>query len=112
MHECVLSLSRWCLDCFFIWDPNRQRTLPGKSPFSILEPFDVIHNFSAECQYFFLLSFRNETHDARPNDRPSSWASGGCDFGHCPRFAVCVEKSVPVASGEWHAQVWVKVLAP
>ena len=26
-------------------------------------------------------------------------------------FAVCVENSVPVASGAWHAQVWVKVLA-
>jgi hypothetical protein len=26
-------------------------------------------------------------------------------------FVVCVEKSVPVASGAWHGQVWVKVLA-
>ena len=25
------------------------------------------------------------------------------------RFAVCVEKSVPVASAQWHVQVWVKV---
>jgi hypothetical protein len=25
------------------------------------------------------------------------------------RFAVCVENSVPVASAQWHVQVWVKV---
>ena len=26
-------------------------------------------------------------------------------------FAICVENSVPVSLGAWHAQVWVKVLA-
>jgi hypothetical protein len=51
---------------FFIshWDPNRQRTLPGKSPLSVLEPSDVILNFVFECQYFFQLFFRNEPYRA------------------------------------------------
>ena len=35
------------------WDPNRQRTLPGKSALSLLEPSAVILNFGSECQYFF-----------------------------------------------------------
>ncbi len=38
-------------------------------------------------------------------------ARGGCDSDTARRFGVCVEKSVPVASGAWHAPVWVKVLA-
>jgi hypothetical protein len=39
-------------------------------------------------------------------------ARGVVRFGTARRFAVCFENSVPVASGAWHAQVWVKVLAP
>src|SRR5205814_2400409 len=37
---------------FFIshWDPNRQRTLPGKSALSVLELSDVILNFGSDCQ--------------------------------------------------------------
>ena len=32
------------------WDPNRQRTLPGKSPLSVLESSDVILNFGSDYQ--------------------------------------------------------------
>ena len=59
---CVLSLSRSVFGSFFIshWDPNRQRTLPGKSLLSVLEPSGVILNFDSECQCFFNCFFRNE----------------------------------------------------
>ena len=33
--------------------PNRQRTLPGKSRLSFLEPSALILNLPFECQYFF-----------------------------------------------------------
>ena len=39
------------------------------------------------------------------------WLQGVRLTGDSARFAVCVEKAVPVASGAWHGQVSVKVLA-
>ena len=59
---------------FFIfhWGPEQTKNPTGQKSLSVLEPSDVIRNFGAECQYFFLLFFRNETDDARLNDRPSS----------------------------------------
>src|SRR5438132_13216548 len=57
---CVLSLSRSCFVLVFLvrWVPNRQRTVPGKSPVSLLEPCSLILNFSFWCQYLFLIFFR------------------------------------------------------
>src|SRR5215472_11871717 len=60
------SLNTW--DLFFLfpgrvylffghWTTNRQRTLPGKSPLSVLQPPAFILNFACECQYFFLEFF-------------------------------------------------------
>src|SRR5437899_10713697 len=40
------------------WVPNRQRTVPGKSHVSALEPCSLILNFRFWCKYLFLIFFR------------------------------------------------------
>ena len=35
------------------WDPEQTKNSTGQKSLSVLEPCDVIHNFGAECQYFF-----------------------------------------------------------
>src|SRR5438876_1895378 len=50
---CVLSLSRWCLFWFFL---NTQRTLPGKSPLSVLEPCRRDTEFRLRVSILFLKS--------------------------------------------------------
>jgi hypothetical protein len=45
--ECVLSLSRLCLFCFFgLFGSEQTKNLPGKNPLSVLEPCSLILNFS------------------------------------------------------------------
>src|SRR5712691_1069271 len=39
---------------------EKTKTLPGKSPLSVLEPSAVILNFGFGCQYFFYLFFGSE----------------------------------------------------
>src|SRR5437870_12725528 len=63
------------------WVPNRQRTVPGKSPVSVLEPCSLILNFSFWCQYLFFNFFRGERRAIGRGD-----AFGACWCGlpcHC-----------------------------
>src|SRR5436309_12642492 len=140
---CVLSLSRSCFVLVFLvhWAPNGQRTVPGKSPVSVLEPCALILNFGFECQYFFY-NFLRGGDGIGGGQRPASvaqpsWLWGQrasclldynrtgtrqdarsphrlgslCHAALSERIAVCVDEAVPVASGPWHGLGWVKVLA-
>src|SRR5690242_2654039 len=96
----------------FHWVPNRQRTLPGKSHLSVLEPSAVIRISASSVNTFFSLFHRAmAVVPAREARRASVTGQSLQRFRCSLRFAVCVENSVPVASTAWHAQVWVKVLA-
>ena len=88
------------LDCFLSFTGIRKDKEPYRA--KVLYLFGT---FRRDTQFWFRVSilfltvFRNEPIGTLKVT------------GTARRFAVCVENSVPVASGAWHAQVWVKVLA-
>ena len=68
--------------------PKRQRTLPGKSLLSVLEPSAVILNFGSESPYFFNCFSGTKPMTLAPNDRTSSCEARGLQrFAHGP--ALC-----------------------
>src|SRR5439155_25068524 len=63
------------------WVPNRQRTVPGKSRVSVLEPCSLILNFSFWCQYLFFNFLRVE---CRANGRGDAFGASEWGVpGHC-----------------------------
>src|SRR5436190_10666129 len=80
----------------------------GQKAFVSFGTFRRDTEFSFGVSILFLNCFSGTNHivpshnDGRAPARAAIW-------GTAQRFAVCFENSVPVASGAWHAQVWVKV---
>ena len=120
----VLSLSRYVYFGFFgLLGSEQTRTVPGKSPVSVLEPCSLILNFRFWCQYLFLIFLGGR--GGRLEGATLSGLVGvayhatveACGVFYrrsrhgCLDKRVCVDKAVPVASDAWHGLVWVKVLA-
>ena len=91
------------MDCFSSLTGIRTDKEPyrAKSALSLLEPRDLILNFDFECQYFLEVFFRNEPYGVPSHNdgRVPARAPAGSYSETARRFDVCVENSVPVASG-------------
>jgi hypothetical protein len=106
IHElCVLSLPVFIL---FLWFPGSEqaKNLPGKNPLPVLSQARVILNFALQCQYIFFEIFYSGQVAAEPA-QPNLLIG----LRLTVPIAVCVDGTVPVASGAWHALVWAKALA-
>ena len=103
-------------DCFYLLLRSEQTKNPtGQKSFVCFRTFRGDTEFRVRVSTLFLIVFQGAKAVVGVPQHQTRllWSLRGAlsDSGIARRFAVCVENSVPVASGTWHAQVWVKVLA-